>query len=182
MLKIFSPEASNTHQSLLLRNFEAWPRLANRLNRQSMLSGWEALAFEFQQFDSRAITRPEICTTYISGAIAFRADLRSSVFPSPCDELEFLPIRAGSEDWLLLNCLRNTLGYDHELSSVSRNDNGEIFLVQKLVIVDRSVSDCGLFTLTDSNRAQIFVLDAWREGIRHSKIGGLGFREVGYLK
>ena len=120
MQKLFATETSNFCQSLLLRDFSEWTKISGHLNRDSLLKGWEPLEFSFQVSDKGADTKPDICPVYISGAIAFRGDLKQKIFPSPCCEVEFLPIRVSEEEWMLLNCLKTTRQYDSQKSQLHR--------------------------------------------------------------
>ena len=179
MKPLFTIQASNKHQSLLLRNSEDWASIGAALNRSSLVGGEFPRWFDFKQVDEQGAFLPDICTVYISGALAFRADLKEQLFPSPSKNLEFLPITASGKPWLLLNCLQAVSGIDPNDSTVMRGLNGEICLVMKLRVTDLQAHEWDVFTLTDSNRAQLFVSSAFVERVQGLKLKGISFQEIG---
>jgi hypothetical protein len=138
--------------------------------------------FHFEEIDKRATLRPDACTVYYPGVLAFRSTLLEKIFPSPCASLEFLPIHASGEEWTLLNCLKTTSGYDPNDSEVLRGESGEIFLIQKLAVADPSVQECEVFTIADSNRAQLIAVPSFVDRMKKGGIQGLSFREIGQLQ
>lgn len=181
MEDIFATQASNGHQSLLLKTPDAWPSIANAINRRSLRDGWAPPEFTFQAVDSRATQVPGICTVYLPGVLAFRADLRSSLFPQESAAIEFLPIVVGKEPWLLLNCLTSAKQIDEQQSQVMRGANGEIFMVLKLRVMDPAMRASELFTLADSNRGQLFVRSPFKERVEALRLKGITFQKIGEL-
>ena len=116
------------------------------------------MRFRFEAVGKAAVVTPTICSVYLPGVLGFRSELRDVLFPAACGELEFLPIKVGEESWVLLNCLKSTKAYDTRESAVMRGTNGEVFMIQRIVVDDESVRACGVFTIADSNRCQLLAL------------------------
>lgn len=179
MEPLFTISPSNTHQSLLLREPEKWSSLLGSLNQASLSATWVAPDFVLQTVDKRADKRPSICTA--ASVLAVRADLLQMLFPAGSNDFELLPAKVSGEDWLILNCIKSVKGFDEEGSQVLRGVNGEIYLVLRLRITDPSAHQHEAFTLTDSNRAQLFVRTSFRERVKKSKLQGITLREIGEL-
>lgn len=137
------------------------------------------MEFEFQAVDKKSTKLPSICTVYLPGVLAFRADLKSALFPSKCDELEFLPINVAGEQWLLMNCLKTMQQFDEAKSQVLRGLSGDIFMVVKLHVTDPVARDCEMFTLAGSNRTQLFVRSSLKERVKKLRLEGITFQHIG---
>lgn len=123
---------------------------------------------------------PDICKC--NQGILFRADLLDTIFPAKPGELEFLPVLVDGNDWLLINCLKTTRDYDESKSQLFRRGiNKQIFMINYLVIHDKSVANVGLFTLEDSNRASIFATEPFVDRINLLNLKGMSFKEIGYI-
>lgn len=179
---LYATEVSNRHLTLVLEHEHEWQMLEGKINRQSLANGWTPLIFRFEAVGKAAVIAPTICSVYLPGVLAFRAELRDALFPAPCDELEFLPIKVAGESWWLLNCLKSTNGYDARESLLARGDKREVFMIQRVVVTDDSVRACGVFTIADSNRGQLLVLASVKDRISRSGAQGIDFREIGALK
>lgn len=182
MESVYATEASSRHLTLVLENGHEWQALEGKINRQSLAKSWTPLRFRFEAIGKTAVQTPTICTVYLPGVLAFRAELRDVLFPTPCAELEFLPIAVGAESWLLLNCLKSTNGYDSRESLMARGDKREVFMIQRILVTDDSVRECGVFTVADSNRGQLLVLASVKDRVTKSGAQGIEFREIGVLK
>jgi hypothetical protein len=181
MKQLFTIQASNTHQPLLLCDSSQWPAIGAQVNRVRMVGTGLMPVFGFEQIDEKTVDLPDICTVYISGAIAFRADLKEALFPDASTQLEFLPIMASGKSWLLLNCLQTATNIDPEGSEVMRGLNGDICFVMKIRVTDPKAQDWDVFTLTDSNRAQLFVTDVFRARVAQLKLKGITFKQIGEI-
>lgn len=181
MNPLFTIQASNTHQSLLLQDSSSWESIRAKINRSSMVGEWCPPLFDFLQIDKKMVNVPDICTVYISGALAFRAELKERLFPVPSANLEFLPLTVSGKPWLLLNCLQAASSINPERSEVMRGINGEIFFVIKIRVTDPDARYWEVFTLADSNRAQLFVTDAFRGRVQKHKLKGITFQAVGEI-
>jgi hypothetical protein len=179
MKPLFTIQASNTHQSLLIQDSSVWESISAAINRSPIAGDGLPRVFDFQQVDKQAVSLPDICTVYISGALAFRSELKEQLFPHPSTNLEFLPITASGESWLLLNCLQAASDIDPAGSEVMRGLNGDICFVMEIRVTDPKAQEWDVFTLTDSNRAQLFVTDAFRERVQKLKLKGITFRAIG---
>lgn len=182
---LFTLEGANDCSMPLLEDFLQWKEfdLEFSLNFRSLASLRDKLVFKFDAEATGEIKPvPDISPSYVSGMLLFRSTLMPALFPAPCPDLEFLPIRVAGEDWRLLNCLKTTKGYDAEASKFFRGETGQIFFVQHLVVTDPTVAGCELFTLEDSNRAQLYCLPAFKERIEALGLKGLKFREIGYYE
>lgn len=182
MEALYATEASNRHLTLVLENEREWQTLESKINRQSLAKSWTPLTFRFEAVGKAALLTPTICSVYLPGVLAFRADLRDALFPAPCGELEFLPIKVAGESWWLLNCLKSTKGYDARESLMARGDKGEVFMIQRIVVNDESVRACGVFTVADSNRGQLLALASVKDRVTKSAAQGIEFREIGVFK
>lgn len=179
MEDLFVTQPSNSHQSLLLCEPAVWQGIAASINRRSLLQGWKPLEFEFQAVDKKCTKLPSICTVYFPGVIAFRSDLKSALFSSTCDQLEFLPINVAGEQWLLMNCLKTMQQFDEEKSQVLRGLSGDIFMVVKLHVTDPAARDCEMFTLAGSNHSQLFVRASLKERVKKLRLEGITFQRIG---
>lgn len=113
-----------------------------------------------------------------------RSRFVDNVFPSRSNEIEFLPVFVDGEEWMFINCLKVTSGYDEGRSKFMRDGGREkqIFMINHVVVTDASVKEAELFTLDDSNRAWIIATDSFVERVRQLDLRGLGFREIGFLE
>lgn len=179
MKKLFSTYASNDYQSLLLRDFSQWALIDEFVNRKPMPAGGLSANFHFDQREGFGL--PDICTVCYSGVLAFRGDLKDKIFPHPADELEFLHINVENSSWLLLSCLRAASEIDLGYSDVARGLSGEIFYVVKVRVTDLRAKAWEMFTLKDSNRAQLFVTNEFRERVEKLGLKGIEFKEVGEI-
>lgn len=179
MEPIFTVSPSNTHQSLFLQEPANWESLLANLNRTPLLSTWVAPEFCLQTVDKRADKRPDICTA--GSVLAVRADLGLALFPAQSSDFELLPAEISGEEWLILNCLKSVKGFEEEGSEVLRGLNGEVYLVLRLRVTDSVAYQCEAFTLTNSNRAQLFVRSSFRDRIKTLKLRGITLREIGEL-
>lgn len=183
MENLFSVEAASSYQSLLLRDPVGCPGLLASFHRASLLSRWAPLEFEFRAVDKRRPMRmPDICTIYARGVLAFRSEVKEALFPAVhADGLEFLPIRvgAGTEPWLLLNCLNTVTAFDEKKSQAVRAMNGDIAMMRQVTIVDPMARRYELFTLAQSQRTQLFALSGFKARVDALRLKGMAFRRVG---
>ena len=178
MTKIFRPDVSNVHYPLLLRDAHDRSNL-NALNFRKMADNWTPIHFEFYVGEKKTGRRPDI--TYILPCLAFRTELQDLIFPFKSDDLEFLPIVASGEDWLIVNCLLTTNGYDEAKSLLHRDQTGQIFMVQKLTVTAPLPESSELFTIDGSNRAYTYLLESLVDRIKGLKLDGLTFKEIGRI-
>jgi hypothetical protein len=148
------------------------------LNFRKMADSWTPIHFEFY-VGEKGGQRPDI--TYILPSLAFRARLKSRLFPFESDELEFLPIVAAGDDWLIVNCLRATNCYDEAKSLLHRDQTGEIFMVQKLIVTAPLPKGSELFTIDGSNRAYTYLVESLVDRIKDLGLNGLTFKEIGRI-
>lgn len=181
MKQLFTIQASNTHQPLLLRDSSQWPSIGAELNRMPMMDTGLAPVFDFKQVDEQTLDLPDVCSVYIPGALAFKEELKEALFPNSSAELEFLPIAVSGRPWLLLNCLQTASGIDAAGSEVMRGLNGDICYVMKIRVTDPKAQEWDVFTLTDSNRAQLFVTNAFRERFEKLGLKGVSFQAIGEI-
>lgn len=177
MRNLYALQPSNSHPALLARDVVAWQRATSGLNRTRLTDEWQALELEFQQLDQHAAGLPDICTIYITGALALRADLLGALMPDQTG-LELLPLGVGSQPWLLVNCLNAVDRYDEVQSNVMRDHAGNAFLVLNLVISE-SEAVPELFTLTNSNRAQLFTTESFKARVERMGLQGIAFQPMG---
>lgn len=177
MSKIFRPDVSNVHCPLLIRDANDRNKL-NGLNFRKMADKWKPIHFEFYGGEKGG-ARPDI--TYILPCLAFQAGLKSQLFPFNSDELEFLPIVASGDDWLIVNCLKATNCYDEAKSLLHRDQTGEIFMVQKLILTTPLPEGSELFVIDGSNRAYTYLLESLVDRIKDLGLNGLTFKEIGRI-
>lgn len=181
MENLFTTQASNKHQSLLLRQPDMWQSIVGGINRRSLLAGWVPLEFDFQILDNKAAKLPSICTVYLPGVLAFRSDLRATLFPVESAEIEFLPIFAGKEPWFLMNCLKSVEQIDEQQSHLMRGLTGEIFMVLKVRVIDPDVKESEMFTLAGSNHGQLFVRASFKDRVERLCLTSVTFKNIGEL-
>ena len=181
MEEIFATQASNEHQCLLLGDISKWQCITSSINRKSLRDGWEPLRFTLESLDNKTVKPPSICTVYLPGVLAVSAAKGSALFLEEQDRIELLPIFVGNEPWLLLNCLMNVSLIDEQESQLMRGGTGEIFMVLKLRVTDPIAKDCEVFTLTDSNRGQLFARESFRRRVDLLGLEGITFQKIGEL-
>lgn len=176
---LFTVSPARSYQTLVLSDFQKWQALSKAINRHSLIGRWTRLDLRFEQADVENELVPDIASVYLPGVLAFRASLKSALFPAPCCALEFLPICVGHEEWYMLNCLKTTRLYDRDASLMMRGLDQQVFLVQKLFVNDSSIGECGVFTIEDSNRGQLFMLASMVRTVKRLKLRGLDFENIG---
>jgi hypothetical protein len=181
METLFTIQPSNTHQSLLLAKPEEMHRLA-LLNQKSLAENWIPLSCKLETCDKNSIEIPSICTLYISGLIAFRAELRDALFPTEKPELELLPIRVADQPWLVVNCLASVVKFDEKKSQIMRDESKQIFMILRLQLDSASVNGYEMFTLDESNRAQVFVTESFRDRVQGLNLKGITFQSIGEIQ
>jgi hypothetical protein len=179
MEDLFSTQPTNEHQSLIARDVPAWTSISDNMNGERKSAIWRPLEFDFKIVDNRYTKLPTICTLYSLGMVAFRASLKEALFPIVDDGLEFLPITAGTEPWLLFNCLKTVRQIDESNSQVMRALDGTIFMVLKLFVTDPTAKGLEMFTLEHSNHAQLFVRSSFKERVERLGLQGLAFHKIG---
>lgn len=179
MEKLYAIEASNSHQSLVFCNNEDWLRLLQNLNRSPLSGNWESRQLNFFSSGKKTAKEPQICVVYVPGLIAFVASKKSEIFPQASRKIELLPVRVNNSDWLLVNCLNSIDDFDREKSVISKSSEGEIFMVHSLRVSAEALGGGELFTLTGSNRMQIFARSSFKSRIEAHSLDGIRFREIG---
>jgi len=176
MPELYALQPSNSHRTLLPRDHAGWQDVTKDLNRSSLAGGWKAVELELHTFDRSESEVPDIGTIHVPGALAFRAELLDALLPSR-ERLELLPLIVNSQQWLLVNCLNWVDSYDESKSKVMRGLNGDIFMVLKLIL-GAGQSAPELFTLTESNRAQLFATDSFKARVERLNLKGITFRRM----
>lgn len=179
MKNIFVPCPTNNCSSLILAD-RTDQRKMNEMHFKSLADTWISLIFELYSPKNAKVIAPDI--TYFVPCIAFRADLLEKIFPNPTENVEFLPIVVSGVNWLLINCLKSTSRLNEEKTSVNRGLNGEIFMINNLVIHDGFSEGTELFTVDGSNRAYTYVLDSFVDRVTTQKLRGLEFRKIGEVE
>jgi hypothetical protein len=180
-VKIFTTQPSNHYPVPLLEDFDAdWP-LFDGINRKPLVATWRIPRLKLNTDEHPGATAPDISTLYMSGVVAFRSEVRDVVFPIGADGIEFLPILVAGAPWLLANCLTTLKSYDVRTSRFFRGLTGEIYLVDRLNLLAGPTSG-EVFTIEDSNRAELFVLESFKQRIERSKLNGITFREIGRVR
>ena len=179
MTDLFATKAANIHRSILLQDFARWQSFSASINRESLLATWTPIEFKFDAESKTSVQMSSICTVYMSGILAFRADVKADLFPGACVGLEFLPITVGAEPWLLLNCLNTVMQFDEKKSSVMRGLDGDIFMVLELTVTDPVAPRHELFTLAQSNRSQLFALPSFKNRVEELGLKGISFDRIG---
>lgn len=175
MNRIYRPDVSNFHQPLLLSVPEDYGRLEG-LNVRRMADVWKPLDFDFYINPKKAQLRPDI--TNAMPCLAFRRELKDVIFPVENPNLEFLPIIASGDEWLIVNCLQTISTFDEANSIVHRDPGGTIFMIKKLVVPNSSIN-ASIFTVDGSNRSCIYLLDPFVERIKALALEGLTFTTIG---
>jgi hypothetical protein len=181
MEDLFTIQASNSHQSLLLSDTSTLKWLISNINQRPLLNGWIPLEFVFKSAEKKISRLPNICTVYFPGLLAFRADMKTLLFSFNCTDLEFLPINVAGVEWILLNCLKTVHQFDEKKSQILRGLNGEIFMITKLFVTDHACGGSEVFMLADSNRTQLFFRSSMKD--RFDQIGsdGITVQKIGEI-
>ena len=181
-VKLFLVEPSNRHRVPLLEESEGDDQLLAGWCWHALKPSWHPLQYTLYAASENEANEPDICKC-VGAGITFRLNLLGDIFPKKPDEIELLPVLVDSKDWLFVNCLKTTKGYDTNRSKFLRDSEGDkqIFLINYVVVTDASVKDAELFTLEDSNRAWVIATESFVERIKSHKLNGLGFREIGFL-
>lgn len=180
-MEIFSVQPSNQYPPLVLTNTRRWVMLSKEINRNRINKTWPKLNFSFSIEDGEFSEVPDLCTVYVPGFLAFRADLAGKLFPILSEDLELLRISVDNCDWMLLNCLRTSKGYNDQTSIFVRGLNSEIVYTQHLEMTDPSLANAEVFTLIDSNRGELFALPLFKQRVESLGLKGVDFRKVGTL-
>jgi hypothetical protein len=178
-MKIYTPRVSNDHLSLLPCSTDDGLSITSVLNMKPLLDGWKIVDFEFKAFRRSGKKKPDV--TLLGGGFAFRRELKNLIFPLPCPELEFLPILASGDEWLVTNCLKATKQYNNENSIIFRRGVGQIYLINHIIVEDPSLEQCEIFVVEDSNRTTLLALPKFVERITKLGLSGIEFKEIGAL-
>ena len=181
-VKLYLVHPSNQHKVPLLKASEGDEQLLAGWGWRSLKPAWRTLQYGLFASSKRESNEPDICKC-MSVGMTLRADLVDNVFPNTANEIELLPVLVDGKDWLFVNCLKTTMGYDAGRSKFLRSseENNHIFMINYVVVTDGSVKEAELFTLEDSNRAWVIATDSFVERIKRHKLNGLDFREIGFL-
>jgi hypothetical protein len=174
--KIYSPNVENGYLSLLPSSDEVG-LIQRAFNTGSMLDGWRSLDFIFDNIGNKKAKKPDV--RMLGGGFAFRRDLKDLIFPTPTDDVEFLPILASGEPWLVANCLTTTLGYDPKNSVLYRDFDGTVYMIVHLILTDRALLNRTFFVIEDSNRTILLSGQRFFERVMKLGVGGIRFREIG---
>jgi hypothetical protein len=147
------------------------------LNTKSLIDDWKIVKFEFKSFHRAGKKKPDL--TLIGGGLAFRKEIKNLIFPMACPELEFLPIVASGEEWLVTNCLKATKNYDHENSILYRRGADQIYMIGHIIVDDPDLEECEVFVVDDSNRTSLLALPIFVERITKLRLTGIQFKEIG---
>jgi hypothetical protein len=158
-----------------------WSSLSTRINKSRFGGDWKKLDFVFDQTDHALTIVPDLCIAYISGIVIFRSQLREALFPFISPRMEFLPISVERADWILLNCLETSRSYIGSSSVFMRGLDSQICFTQHLEFAADQTPEADLFTLEDSNRAELFCLEAFKERIEQHSLSGIEFGQVGLV-
>lgn len=179
MIKIFRPDISNRHFPLVLQSEDDRGKLSS-LNFNTLSEVWEPVNFEFVDLEKKNWTRPDV--TIILPCLAIRAELQKLIFPDGSPDVEFLPINASGEEWLLVNCLATTGEVNEKESVLYRDSGGQIFMIAKLVINDPQMASADCFTVDGSNRSYIYLTERLVDRFKRSGLKGVTFKEIGWIE
>lgn len=181
-MKLYLLDPTNRHKMPLLQTSNGDDELIAGWGWHSLKPAWHPLQYVLYAPKEHEGREPDLCVCDSVG-IVLRANLVDDVFPNKPDEIELLPVLVDGKDWLFVNCLKTTKGYDTNRSKFLRDSEGDkqIFLINYVVVTDVSVRDAELFTLEDSNRAWVIATESFVKRIKSHKLNGLGFREIGFL-
>ncbi len=182
-MKIFSTQPTNGYPLIVLDDFSDWPLLDQRIHRLRLGADWKPLKFKFDPDAKVRRGLPDVTCSYLTGLVALRKPARDVLFPVPDDAIEFLPIYVDGGDWLLVNCLASVKSYGPQASSLRRDrGSGQIYWPEYVEFPNRPRLDGEIFTLEDSNRAELLVIEPFRDRYARNSLKGLGFREVGRIR
>jgi hypothetical protein len=166
----------------LLDDFSDWAFLDRRVHRSRLSAEWKPLKFKFDPESKGRGGFPDVACSYLSGLIGLRKPICDILFPVPDDAIEFLSIMVNGNDWLLVNCLASVKSYDAQTSCFHRDAcGGEIYWIDHVEFPRHPRQNGEVFTLEDSNRAELLVVEPFRDRFLRSSLRGLNFREVGRI-
>lgn len=179
---IYTIYPSNDHKPLGAKMLKGNISVGHRFNVKSLLAGWKAPEYVFYEVKSGKKCKIPSSAILIGGGLAVRVAIKEKLFPSPSDMLEFLTLRVEDEEWSVVNCLHSTSNYDSDESVLYRSTNGEIYMVNHLVINGNSLDVPEIFVIDGSNRAAIFANQSFVDRYRALKLEGLTFRKIGEVR
>ncbi|MCE4540799.1 hypothetical protein LXT12_26595 [Pelomonas sp. P7] len=152
-----------------------------QLNVRRLASGWRNIPAKALSLDAgRKSDFPSVAVLN-TGGLAVEESFRRAVFEGISAELEFLPITVEARPWFIVNCLSSVAGIDEPNSKLMRSIDGEIYMAVKLTINANAELIAPLFTLTGSNRAQIFCTQDFKNRVLKSGARGLRFDQIGEI-
>lgn len=180
MKKLYTTQASNSYQSLLIDDIREWVPLRSIIHKSARAEETQ-IKFHFELTNKKAAKIPDICTVYNSGIIAFSIELINLILPNSHIAIELIPIQVNGKPWVILSCLQSAIDIDIENSQIMRGLSGEIFSITKIRVTDTKARDWEMFTIDGSNRTQLFVTESFRDRIEKSKLKGITFKEIGEI-
>ncbi|NVD73358.1 hypothetical protein HUX88_22875 [Duganella sp. BJB1802] len=179
--KIYRIQVSNDYAVLAPLNQKVTD-VVPIFNSRPLWNEWVSLNYEFQIVQRGKITKIPDISIVVGAGLAFRQALKDEIFPFYSDMFEFLPIQVAGESWFVLNCLSTTLAYDSHESIFYRSIEGQIFLINYLIVNDASLLAREIFVIDDSNRSNIFVFPSFMDRVNNLGLKGVTFKEMGFLR
>lgn len=174
---LFSLELSGNHRALLWRDLYAFES-RDDVNINGLSKKWVLLHAYTSSDGGRNLPAIDATAVY-SGGFAISKLKANNFFSEIHSEIEFLNILVDSEPWYFVNCLSKVDVFDEARSSVGRGLDGRVFFVSRLVLSEASLDGLDLFTLGNSNRAQLFVSKRFKDRAEAMCLRGICFREIG---
>lgn len=175
-MKIFQPWPDNVHYPVLWSNPADF--FANSgLNFESLKDSWRKLSFEFYREGKLAGREPDL--VFLAPCIAIKKEFSEFVFSQHNRNIELLPISISGEEWVLVNCLSTVQKYNEDRSIVHKDSSGTIYMVQKLVLDEFPVGGDEVFTMSNSNRSSVLVIEPFVDRVKDLKLKGLQFKQIG---
>jgi len=174
--KLYTLLPDESAPSVVAAHFEQWSSAIQGLNSAALKDHWREIDLHLEPAsDVRAFTA--LCI-YCSGFIAVNDSAKQAILSELLLDLEFLPVIIDGVQWELMNCVGTVSKYLPG-SVVYRFGAGEIFAIEHLV-VDRVHLSTDIFTLTGSNRANVFVTEKFKTQCERYLVG-VAFKEIGVV-
>jgi hypothetical protein len=154
-------------------------------NFRSMRSTWQPLDFQFardEHTEKHKWAKPSISNMF--SLLAFKAELKESLFPMALKGYELLPFTVEGQPWYAVNCLKTTAAFDEKASDMHRSipPKKEIFMILKIVFTDPALAEEPYyFTVDGSSRTSLFCGEKFERLVESLSLKGLQFREIGRL-
>lgn len=196
VFKLWKPYPLEDFASLVATDYaKLVPNYYEAIHKRSMLAEWLTTDLEWHR--NRKTDKLSENLTFMYSELCVRSTKLRELFPVPATDLEFLPMRVGPEEWLVVNCLRDSSAIDLATSDLRIQSWPDLPDFQGMaptimeirwinLVEPRGLADqweiVGVPTsiLVESSRRQL-VTDVFIARMQTLGPCGVGFKHVGYI-